>query len=82
MGYVNSNFRKNIAPKLFFAHELHKKHEVKIMHTKSCENLTDLRTKSLPTFSFERCVRGIGMRRLRDVHNSGEHFPEYEAHIY
>ena len=71
LGYVKSNITKHINLKLFYAHELHKMNEIKVIHTKSCENLADLFTKSLPASSFERCVRGIGMMRLREVHSSG-----------
>ena len=70
-GYVKSNLMKHINPKFFYAHELHKMNEIMVMHTKSCENLADLFTKSLPASSFERCVRGIGMMRLRELHSSG-----------
>jgi hypothetical protein len=56
MGYVKSNLTKHINPKFFYAHELHKMNEIKILHTKSCENLTDMFTKSLSTSSFQRCV--------------------------
>ena len=45
--------------------------EIKVLHTKSCENLADLFTKSLPASSFERWISGIGMMRLREVHNLG-----------
>ena len=70
-GYVKSNLTKHINPKFFYAHELQKMNEVRILHTKSCENLADLFTKSLPASSFERCVRGIGMMRLREMPDSG-----------
>lgn len=70
-GYVKSNLTKHINPKFFYAHELQKMNEVKVLHTKSCENLADLFTKSLPASSFERCVRGIGMMRLREMQGSG-----------
>ena len=65
MSYVKSQLTKHINPKFFYAHELQKMDEIKILHTKSCENLADLFTKSLPASSFERCIRGIGMMRLR-----------------
>ena len=48
----------------FYTHELQKMDEFKVLHTKSCENLADLFTKSLPASSFERYIRGIGMMRL------------------
>ena len=70
-GYIKSNMTKHIAPKLFFPHELQQSGEINVMQTKSCDNLADLFTKSLPTFSFEKCVRGIGIRRLRELQDSG-----------
>ena len=71
MGYVKSNLTKHIAPKFFYPHELQKSGEIKIMQAKSCENLVDLFTKSLPASSFHRCVRGIGMRRLTELQGLG-----------
>jgi hypothetical protein len=43
------------------------------MQTKSCDNLADLFTKSLPYSTFRICVKGIGMRRLKDLLASGEY---------
>ena len=51
-----------LIPKLFYPHELQKNGEIEILQTKSCDNLADLFTKSLPY---------IGMRRLRDLQESG-----------
>jgi hypothetical protein len=45
--------------------------EINILPTKSWDNLVDLFTKSLPASSFEKCVKGIGMCRLRDLQGSG-----------
>lgn len=70
-GYIKSNITKHIAPKLFFPHELQKDGEINILQTKSCDNLADLFTKSLPYSTFSKYVEGIGMRRLRDLQNSG-----------
>jgi hypothetical protein len=44
---------------------------VKNLQVKSCDNLADLFTKSLPTVTFRKCVRGIGIRHLRDLQGSG-----------
>jgi hypothetical protein len=71
MGYIKSNITKHIAPKLFFPHELQKNGEINILQTKSCDNLADLFTKSLPTAAFQKCIHGIGMRRLRNLQSSG-----------
>jgi len=65
--YIKSNITKHISPKLFYPHELQQKGEINILQTKSCDNLADLFTKSLPASSFEKYVKGIGMRRLRDL---------------
>ena len=70
-GYIKSNITKHIAPKLFYPHELQESGEINILQTKSCDNLADLFTKSLPTSTFQKCVHGIGMRRLRDLQMSG-----------
>ena len=66
-GYVKSNITKHISPKLFFKHELQKKEEISVTLTKSCDNLADIFTKSLLASPFEKCVRGIGLRRLGEV---------------
>ena len=70
-GYIKSNMTKHIIPKLFYPHELQKNGEIKILQTKSCDNLADLFTKSLPYSAFRKCVEGIGMRKLRDLQESG-----------
>ena len=71
-GYIKSNITKHIAPKLFYPHELQKNGEIEILQTKSCDNLADLFTKSLPTSLFQKYVFIIGMRRLKDLQVSGE----------
>jgi hypothetical protein len=70
-GYIKSNMTKQIIPKLFYPHELQKNGEIEILQTKSCDNLADLFTKSLPYSSFSKCVKEIGTRRLRDLQKSG-----------
>jgi hypothetical protein len=70
-GYVKSNITKYITPKLFYPHELQVSGEITILQTKSSDNLADLFTKSLPYCTFSKCVAGIGIRRLRDLHNLG-----------
>jgi hypothetical protein len=71
IGY-KSNMTKHIAPKLFFPHELQKDVEINILKTKSCHNLANLFTKSLPYTSFFKYVEVICMRRLRDLQNLGD----------
>ena len=56
MRYVKSQLTKHINSKFFYAHELHKVNEFKIMHTESCDNLADIFTKSLPASTFDKCV--------------------------
>jgi hypothetical protein len=60
--YVKSNVTKHITPKLFYPHELQINGEISILQTKSCNNLTNLFTKSLPYSTFSKCVADIGMR--------------------
>ena len=71
-GYIKSNITKHIVPKLFYPHELQESREINILQIKSCDNLADLFTKSLPTSVFQKLVHGIGMRRLRDLPESEE----------
>jgi hypothetical protein len=68
--YIRSNINKHIAPKLYYRHELPENGDINILHTKSCDNLADLFTKSLPYFTFQKCVEGIGMRRLMCLQGS------------
>ena len=70
-GYIKSNITKHIAPKLLYPHELQESGEINILQIKSCDNLADLFTKSLPTSMFQKFVHDIGMRRLRDLQGSG-----------
>ena len=65
--YIKSNITKHIAPKLFYPHELWQSGEINILQTKSCDNLADVFTKSLPTSLFEKCVKGFGMKQLIDL---------------
>nr|ABA98087.1 retrotransposon protein, putative, Ty1-copia subclass [Oryza sativa Japonica Group] len=58
-GYIKSNITKHIAPKLFYPHELQQHGDINILQTKSCDNLADLFTKSLPYSTFFKCVEGI-----------------------
>ena len=70
-GYIKSNITKHISPKLFYPHELQQTGEINILQTKSCDNLADLFTKSLPSSLFEKYINGIGMKRLQDLQSSG-----------
>jgi hypothetical protein len=70
MGYIKTNYTKHIFPKLFYPHELQKYEEISILQIKSCDNLANLFTKSLPLTIFDKCVKDIGMRRLKDLQGS------------
>ena len=70
-GYIKSNVAKDIAPKLFYPHKLQESGEINILQIKSCDNLADLFTKSLPTSIFQKFLHKIGMRRLRNLQESG-----------
>ena len=68
--YIKNNITKHIAPKLFYPHELQESGEINILQIKSCDNLADLFTKSLPTSVFQKLVHGIDMHRLSDLSES------------
>ena len=51
--YIKSNVTKDIAPELFYPHKLQESGEINILQIKSCDNLADLFTKSLPTSVFQ-----------------------------
>jgi hypothetical protein len=70
MGYIKTNYIKYIFPKLFYPHELQECEEISILQIKSCDNLASLFTKSLPLTIFDKCVKDIGMRRLKDLQGS------------
>jgi hypothetical protein len=69
--YIKSNINKHIASKLFYPHEIQENGDINILQIKSCDNLADLFIKSLPYSTFQKCVEGIGMRRLKWLHSSG-----------
>jgi hypothetical protein len=63
---------KHISPNLFYPHELQEHGEISILQTKSCDNLADLFTKSLPLAIFDKYVKSIGMKKLKDLQGLGE----------
>ena len=72
-GYIKGDRTKHISPKFFYSHDLIKDGEINVTKVRSCENLADLFTKSLPTKVFEPLVQKIGLRRLRhECLNEGE----------
>jgi hypothetical protein len=70
-GYIKTNYMTHISLKLFYPHKLQEHGEISILLTKSCDNLTDLFTKLLHFAIFDKCVNGIGMRRLKDLQGLG-----------
>jgi hypothetical protein len=71
MWYIKTNYTKHISPKSCYPHELHQHGKITIFQIKYCDNHADLFTKSLPLAIFDKCVKGIGMRRLRDLQGLG-----------
>jgi hypothetical protein len=69
-GYIKTNYTKHIFSKLFYPHELQKCGEISILQLKSSDNLTDLFTNSLPLATFDKCIKDIGIRRLKDLQGS------------
>jgi hypothetical protein len=65
-GYIKGDRTKHISPKFFFTHDLQKNGEISIQQIRSCDNLADLFTKSLPGRIFEKLVQKIGLRRRRN----------------
>ncbi|XP_074326895.1 uncharacterized protein LOC141664839 [Apium graveolens] len=51
-GYIKGDRTKHISPKFFYTHELQKNGEIDIQQIRSCDNLADLFTKSLPNSTF------------------------------
>jgi len=66
-GYIKGDRTKHILPKFFFTHDLQRNGDIEIQKIRSCENLADLFTKSLPRRTFEQLVHKIGLRHLDDV---------------
>ena len=66
-GYIKGDRTKHISPKLFFTHDLEENGDICIQKIQSSENPAYLFTKVLSTSTFEKFVRKIGMRRLRDL---------------
>ena len=54
-------------PKLFFTYDLEENGDICIQKIQSSENPADLFTKALSTSTFEKFVRKIVIRRLRDL---------------
>jgi hypothetical protein len=63
--YIKIKYIKHISPKLFCPHELQEGGEISILQIKSCDNFTNLFTNSLPLAIFDKCVKDIGIGRLK-----------------
>ncbi|KAL8157197.1 hypothetical protein AgCh_002054 [Apium graveolens] len=61
-GYIKEDRMKYISPKFSYTHELQKNGEIDVQQIRSCDNLVDLFTKSLPNSTFEKLRYNIGMR--------------------
>jgi hypothetical protein len=70
-GYIKTNYMKHISLKLFYLYQLQESGKISFLQIKSCDNYTDLFTNSLPFALHHNCVKGICMRRLRDLQGSG-----------
>ena len=66
-GYIKGDRTKHIYPKFFFTRDLQKNCDINIQQVRSCDNLADVFTKSLPSKVFEKLVLKVGLRRLRDI---------------
>jgi hypothetical protein len=63
---------KHISLKLFYPQELQEHGKISILQIKSCDNLADLLTKLLHLAKFDKCVKGVGTRRLKDLQDLGK----------
>jgi len=57
---------KDICPRFFFSHDLLKNGDISIQQIRSCNNLADVFTKSLPSRVFEQLIKKISLRRPKD----------------
>jgi hypothetical protein len=69
--YIKTNYTKHISPKLFYPHQLEESGEISILQIKSCGNLANLFTKSLPLATFDKCVKKIVIHKLKDLQGLG-----------
>jgi hypothetical protein len=69
--YVKTNLNKHMAPKIILSPWSTENGGMNILQIKSCDNLANLFTKSLPYSSFHKYNMGIGTRQLKDLQESG-----------
>jgi hypothetical protein len=70
MGYIKSN----AILKLFYQHQLRESGEISILQIKSRNNLANLFTNYLSFTIFDKCVKVIGIRRLKRFARFRENF--------
>jgi len=73
--YIKSNINKHISAKLFYPHELQQNGEIDILKTKSCNNLADLFTKSLPSPHLKNVSKELACDDLGISKVQGEKSP-------
>ena len=66
-GYIKGDRTKHISPKFFYTHELQKDGEIDVQQISSNDDLADLFTKALPSVTFKKLVRQVGIRQLKDL---------------
>ena len=66
-GHIKGDRTKHISPKFFYTHELQNNGEISVQQIRSCDNLTDLFTKALPTTTFKKLEHRIGMPQVKDL---------------
>ena len=76
-GYIKSNINKHISPMLFFPPELQQNGDIDILKSKSCDNLADLFTKSLPTSLFKNVSKKLVCDILGICMVQGEKSPRH-----
>ena len=65
--YIKGDRTKHISPKFFYTHELQKVGEINVQQIRSNDNLAYLFTKTLPSATFKKLVRQVGMHQLKDL---------------
>jgi hypothetical protein len=65
-----------------YPHKLQEGGEISILQIKSCDNLADLFMKSLPLTTLDKCVKDIGIHRLKGLQDSGEDSLWIESHVF
>ena len=61
-GYIKGDQTKHISPKFFYTHEHQKDGEIDVQQIRSNDNLENLCTKALPSATFKKLARQVGMR--------------------